>query len=711
MYSFYGGKQGRTYHIVERYDSIYLDPAAYNDFDSSKTDYEQGEYFKYNEKFYKVLTTEGSISDIDTALRDYKIVQIKGMVNCFSLGGSYTDVNYGEYVIIDTFLNERHRNDEVNGLLYRRGLEYNQVGTTTRPIRQQYDSQEAYNADWYNYILHPGAGAVYIGQILGPQGLSPQLKGKKWSEISAETQGQFSEEILQSSLGYNPQAETEEEKFNDAIKFGWANIKDANGDTIECYLSFDIPTPVFNIHAKLVSPYLNSDGEIVVTHESSAFPNEDDTQVITGSIGNYTGLLHLHSKSGPNAQNPHPFFYDYQLAVPNGIHGTSVEGLSVNDTSEGKFLRATFIDYDESEEGISYSTDVAPYKIIDNIEGRYVSFAEAWQLGNTSLGTIIRANRSNTKIFICIKQGETKISEPQQGNLVTSAYASDLIDQQIILKTGTIFKACTPQQAQLENISEWLYTELSIDSMLYKLIVNYTYGNSSEFDLNLPYNVFLGSNGILYAQFVDSRAVPVGSIDTIKYISLQDGVFTAETNRQKTYTIGIIQYIEDLKLKGDCIAAFYSNADYRRSFIDDQSKIEGKDYWIDEEDGQVWVNLGSIIGANHIEGDYDLNTLLSSGPLEGNKAGWTVTVTIDENHVYQYAYDYHQTHTWTRPDNQVEVTSNWYPIAGYDATLVKPQKIMIIDSSSNQMPSTVSKHTDLSVNGFWLVKTSGHNHN
>jgi len=40
-----------------------------------------------------------------------KVAKIKGMVNEFQKGGAYTDANYGEYVIIDTVLNENHRND------------------------------------------------------------------------------------------------------------------------------------------------------------------------------------------------------------------------------------------------------------------------------------------------------------------------------------------------------------------------------------------------------------------------------------------------------------------------------------------------------------------------------------------------------------------------------------------------------------------------
>lgn len=735
MYSFYGGKQGRTYHIVERYDSIYLDPEAYNDFDPNKQDYEQGEYFKYNEKFYKILTTEGSISDIDAALNDYKIVQIKGMVNCFSLGGSYTDVNYGEYVIIDTFLNEHHRNDEVNGLLYRRGLEYNQVGTTTRPIRQQYDSQEAYNADWYNYILHPGAGAVYIGQILGPQGLSPQLKGKKWSDIQplidqAGSGGEAGVVELNRHLGY------QNGTFYDKTKVGWVNIKDADGDTVECYIGFDIPTTLFRFRAVDISPY----GEQNIPHNitNPDLGNDPYSVTVNNTSGSaypykgYSNLVHLHKATGPSGDpTPHPFFYDYSIAIPKGIHGQDVTSIQVvtkqqgdnlpNDLTPGQYLKFNKKNYNRTDDmSQDISSDYFPYRIIDNISNVYTGLNDTWRSGSNTIGTIIPNSRdlNNKRVFICIKSGITRLtSQPQEGSWVVSAYASDLNGQQIQLQPGVIFKACTQNQANLQDTSEWLYTELAGTRYVNNLKIDYTYGQDSYLPINLPYCVFVASDGTVYATYTNNvfKPYPVGHIDTIRHITLNDGIFYGDTGRN-VYTIGKIHYIEELKLKGDCIAAYYSDADYRNNFINDINHLENRDYWI--EDGKIWINLGSLITGNHINGDYTLNQLLNSQAegnivdgLSGNQAGWIVTVTIDQDHVYQYAYDYNKTHRWTRPDNQVEVESHWYPIAGYDATLVQPQKTMIIDSANGNVPSTVAKHTDLSENGFWFVTSSGHNHN
>ena len=49
MYSFYGGKQGLTYHIVERFDTLYFDPGSYSGKEySSTTTYSIGDEFLYN---------------------------------------------------------------------------------------------------------------------------------------------------------------------------------------------------------------------------------------------------------------------------------------------------------------------------------------------------------------------------------------------------------------------------------------------------------------------------------------------------------------------------------------------------------------------------------------------------------------------------------------------------------------------------------------
>ena len=128
MSSFYGGKQGRTYHIVQRYDCVYLDESLYTTVQTISS-LNVGDYYKDNGIVYRVLQTN-----------PFKTKAIKGMVNQFQKGGAYTDANYGQYVLIDTVLTTG-KSDPQNGLLYRRGFDYLQTINESMPKR----SDEAFN--------------------------------------------------------------------------------------------------------------------------------------------------------------------------------------------------------------------------------------------------------------------------------------------------------------------------------------------------------------------------------------------------------------------------------------------------------------------------------------------------------------------------------------------------------------------------------------
>ena len=50
-----------------------------------------------------------------------KFKSIQEMINAFRQGGNYKTVNYDEYIIIDT----ENKNNQDNGKIYRRGYDYN----------------------------------------------------------------------------------------------------------------------------------------------------------------------------------------------------------------------------------------------------------------------------------------------------------------------------------------------------------------------------------------------------------------------------------------------------------------------------------------------------------------------------------------------------------------------------------------------------------
>lgn len=110
------------------------------------------------------------------------------LVKAFNKGGGYTEVNYGEYAIIDC----PDRTSAENGILYRRGFDYENpcvLLDTASTFRQTYPSVEYQRVDFgdtgentyiiektgqeqafLDYVHNPGGGAEYIAQIAGPEG-------------------------------------------------------------------------------------------------------------------------------------------------------------------------------------------------------------------------------------------------------------------------------------------------------------------------------------------------------------------------------------------------------------------------------------------------------------------------------------------------------------------------------------------------------------
>lgn len=92
---------------------------------------------------------------------------IAAMTEVFKLGPNYVDVNFDEYVLINT----EYKNNPENGQIFRRGYDYN---STTRTITSytfgRKDSKQIYaNKE----IL--AAGAEYVGTIVGPAGRASKL--------------------------------------------------------------------------------------------------------------------------------------------------------------------------------------------------------------------------------------------------------------------------------------------------------------------------------------------------------------------------------------------------------------------------------------------------------------------------------------------------------------------------------------------------------
>lgn len=277
MESFYGGRQGVSFVIVKRFDGI--DIPQDNNYSS--------DYFAYDETNEKFIIENNSF--IRRTVNNYKnylswkrhylngetisgasfpLENAQGMVQCFEQGAITANiVNYGEYVIIDT----PDKNNPDNGKVYRRGLNYQKSET------------------------NPLAGAEYIGQIVGPQGDSPELEIDDY-DVNENT-GEY---VVNDGLVPGAKVEYQDGKvivsdFEDAIKYSWVTLRDEFGNIYGCKIGFQFPYFVLALTAESVNPYYNR------SNNNKDFINEN---LIT-RIDNES----------------HPYFSQWHISVPKGIKG------------------------------------------------------------------------------------------------------------------------------------------------------------------------------------------------------------------------------------------------------------------------------------------------------------------------------------------------------------------------------------------------------
>ena len=240
--SFYGGRQGASFVIVNRF--YYIDK--------------------------KTIPTNEMITFIqpDAEKKGLTIEQWYNkycMAQAFSQGGSYTEVNYDEYVIIDSF----NKNDYNNGKIYRRG---------------------------YNINDELG-GALYIGQIVGPKGGAPIMNLEAFDIVKTKADeepatSEYKEGALEiSELNLIPGKDGS--TFNDKIIYNSCNIISKDGVTNNVFMGFKIPYLVNDFTATSISAY------------------EAPAATLDAS------------------SNGHPFYNKWNLTIPKGVKGDTFKNLKV----------------------------------------------------------------------------------------------------------------------------------------------------------------------------------------------------------------------------------------------------------------------------------------------------------------------------------------------------------------------------------------------
>lgn len=697
--SFYGGKQGRTYNIIERFDAVSLSSLSAVTFSTAST-YNNHDIVINDGKYYiltQAITTTGNSFPSSCG------TQLTGMVDSFANGGGYTTVNYGQYVIIDTILNLGQKSSLENGLLYRRGFNYSQ-DKKTRPNRNDQETyftvietdvgtstvfdEGKWATDWSSYIREPGAGAIYVGQIVGADGSVPKLNLVTWSQISTV------DGVNKTSLTLPTTVTGDTEN---SIEVAFVNIQDDFGNNQGAKIGFKIPYTVQTVTID-TNPYTES--EYGVTENSSTTANhfkyQWDFVIPRGKHG--AGFTEAGVKKGKD--------FIYNLTLDESIDSDKTyyikfdddyyvvdepseqalrtyyernEGLidseSVGLKEDDSYFSYKLIDYDDSPQGQeSEDRGLFPWRMINEITGisstrlllNKDEDGDTVEIPTTvSLGNLV--SLEGNKFLVCIKAGNRGIP-----STVSSSNYS----------IGQIYPT-SPETGD----ALWRAIEISQQAPPHGFNIDYTYGDNDQVIYPVYDYFYVDSTGKFYVKRIDaegeqhydyiSTLESLKSMDydaengtiTINYISgdstsvafktikqlylerdrtqsqqLKVSYLNGSTVATTTAIDGKINTILDAKMQGDFLVVLFSDPEYRNALTTTAYR-ENEDYfylsWTDPDTGYIydggtgqnhreklpWIKLSNVNGQYHVFTILDGFDDLVTGATSTYSAGGDIPTT------------------------------------------------------------------------------------
>ena len=503
------------------------------------------------------------------------------MVEKFKSGPNYPDVHYDEHVLINT----KNKLNEHNGEIYRRG---------------------------YNYKNETG-GAEYIGTIVGPQGNAPYLhlvdpdKYKTLLTTAKTQQGQgdyfikdytsevnggpFENSVSNKNLVPGKFTENGTDKFNDTIEWYYFSARTPDNDITDVYLGFTIPYPVFDFTATGVDAY-----------QQDIKPQE--------------------------TKNGHPFFHQWQLKIPKGIKGDSIQNIRIisyppDPEIEIKNMPEDFINNNTKESKRIFVGDIKNY---DESSGGSVT---TYYLGEYDVLTDININEDGTITKSYTNSDDSSINN-RHIQWIDSIELSDDGKLQVIYNTNKSEKVVVNQEITINEQTQekgiipikWI-NDIKLTPQGFLEVTYNTSETPQQINtspMSLLNSIQLSDGGLLQAKYNDSQdpvnlnakddnnnIVPIKWITGISMNENQSGL-TFKWNTGPDTTFDDIQWISSLDLSDDGLLKMKTNIDNQTtdgvpvneySIVGQTSNNPGekkyhhikwiKDMYIDPEDGSLNV--------------------------------------------------------------------------------------------------------------------------
>lgn len=435
MNSFYGGKQGRTYHIVQHYDTINLDNLSAVQYEPENA-YSEGQILFNNNKYYRVRKDiSANQSDLFMENGSVNIEYLreqKGMIQCFKKGQGYTDVQYGEYVIIDTPL----QNNPENGLLYRRGLNPKESITPTI----DYNTVLSYDQR-LTYWLSPGAGAEYVGHIVGPQGETPEITLVEWEENATNPTSTVYADLVQA---------TEEDADTNKVKVSSITVRQ-EGNVVGSNIAIQVPIPTFDIKNITSDSYLQPN--LTISHATTS-----------------------------------PFYHilNATLPVKHGKDNEISVGTTVGSSDSFFIANSTNYDIEPGQSGYTTASTIGGYRVINEITPSTISHRTVYNDNNfdssqKNIGDLYSFGGNN--YAVCISAGTSDSSKKPKLNNTESSFQ--------------------PGFKTISGETVWLNQSLSSTGAVAALDIDYCFGLNDTIPTHLIDNLFIDKNNKLYASYSD----------------------------------------------------------------------------------------------------------------------------------------------------------------------------------------------------------------